>query len=321
VPVTLAQASQNAANAVDRRIIDEFRKSSYLLDRIPIVQAVNPAGGGSTLVYGYRRVITQRAAAFRAINAEYVPSEATTQEYTVGLKPMGGSFQIDRVLARIGPAAANEVTFQLDQLVKATRAHFADQIINGDTAVNANGFDGLSKILTGTSTEFDADAIDWTGVDTQAEALAAARVFNTWLASLDGPPDALLMNKDAIAWLSIFAAFSGQQRSTQDAFGQLLETYRNIPLIDVGTKAGSNDEVIPTVTATGETDIYALRFGEDGFHLVAVTGPLIDTWLPDFTTAGAVKTGEAELGPAAPVLKATRAAGVFRGVQVAAPIP
>ena len=37
---------------------------------------VNPMGGGSTLTYGYHRVITERAAAFRAINAEYVAAEA-----------------------------------------------------------------------------------------------------------------------------------------------------------------------------------------------------------------------------------------------------
>ena len=68
MPVTLAQASLNAAADIDRNIIDEFRKSSFLLDRLPFDQSVNPAGGGSTLVYGYTRQVSQRAAAFRAIN-------------------------------------------------------------------------------------------------------------------------------------------------------------------------------------------------------------------------------------------------------------
>jgi len=35
MPVTLAQASLNAESAIDRNIIDEFRKSSFLLDRMP----------------------------------------------------------------------------------------------------------------------------------------------------------------------------------------------------------------------------------------------------------------------------------------------
>ncbi|MFD0429435.1 hypothetical protein ACFQ60_22430 [Streptomyces zhihengii] len=65
------------------------------------------------------------------------------------------------------------------------------------------------------------------------------------------------------------------------------------------------------------TDIYALRFGLDGFHGVSMAGaPLVQTWLPDFSTSGAVKTGEVELGPAAVVLKRTKAAAVFRNILV-----
>jgi hypothetical protein len=83
MPVTLAQASLNAATAIDHQVIDEFRKSSFILDRLPFDQSVNPAGGGSTLVYGYTRQVSQRAAAFRAINAEYSPTEVTKAQYTV----------------------------------------------------------------------------------------------------------------------------------------------------------------------------------------------------------------------------------------------
>ena len=67
----------------------------------------------------------------------------------------------------------------------------------------------------------------------------------------------------------------------------------------------------------GLTDLYAVRFGLDGFHGVSVPGQLINTWLPDFSTAGAVKTGEVEMGPVAVVLKATKAAAVLRNVKVA----
>jgi len=69
--------------------------------------------------------------------------------------------------------------------------------------------------------------------------------------------------------------------------------------------------------ASGLTDIYAVSFGLDGFHGVAVTGSLVKQWLPDFSTAGAVKTGEVEMGPVAVALKATKAAAVFRNVKVA----
>lgn len=60
-----------------------------------------------------------------------------------------------------------------------------------------------------------------------------------------------------------------------------------------------------------------MRIGLDGFHGVTTTdGQLVKTWLPDFTTAGAVKRGEVELGPVAVALKATKAAAVLRNIKV-----
>ena len=55
----------------------------------------------------------------------------------------------------------------------------------------------------------------------------------------------------------------------------------------------------------------------DGFHGVATTtGHLVRQYLPDFTTPGAVKRGEVELGPVAVALKSTKAAAVFRNIKV-----
>ena len=427
MPVTLAQASLNAASDIDRNIIDEFRKSSFLLDALPFDQSVNPAGGGSTLVYGYTRQTTQRSAAFRAINAEYTPAEVQKAQFTVNLRPLGGSFEIDRVLTGIG--AVSEVGFQLTQLIKATRAYFADQVINGNDAVTTDGFDGLNQALIGSSTEEAGPLLDLTGVNSTATALAAVQRINNWLAKMDGRPSALLMNGTAKSLFSMVAAFSGQLRSAANAFGEEIEYFRGIPLIDLGEKAGSSALVIPSlavgtnevqtlhktgtvsggtfairfqgqttapiaygetaaniitalnllsnvdsgdITATGGpagtsdvvftfadagrydgidvplmvvdgalltgggsyaitettpgggatnpgglTDIYAVRFGLDGFHGVAVPGQLIQTWMPDFTTAGAVKKGEVEMGPVAVVLKASKAAAVLRNVKVA----
>ena len=150
MPVTLAEAALNTQDDVDRLVIDEFRKQSTLLDSLLFHDTVNPMGGGSTLTYGYHRVITERAAAFRAINAEYTPAEAAKDRFTVDLRPLGGAFQIDRVLSDLARGA--ETAFQLEQLAKATRTKFTDELVNGDTAVDPNGFDGLDAALTGTST-------------------------------------------------------------------------------------------------------------------------------------------------------------------------
>mgnify|MGYP001560029233 CR=1 FL=1 len=249
--VTLAQASLNAASDIDRNIIDEFRKSSWLLDNLPFAQSVNPAGGGSTLVYGYTRQTTQRAAAFRAINAEYTPAEVEKAQFTTNLRPLGGAFEIDRVLTGIG--AVSEVSFQLAQVIKAAKAFWADQVINGDSAVDANGFDGLSKALAGSSTEIATGPIlDFSAVNTQILALQVVQRINAWLGKMDGSPHALLMNTTAKSWFSLIAALSGQLKSTVDAFGRPVETFRDIPLVDLGEKAGASTLVVPLYDGTNE---------------------------------------------------------------------
>lgn len=319
MPVTLAQAALGAASDIDRNVIDEFRKSSWIFDHMTFDDVVNPAGGGSTLTYGYQRLVTQPTAAFRAINAEYTPQEATKQEYTVSLKPFGGSFQIDRVLAAI--ARAKEVAFQIEQKAKAARALFNDAVINGDSAVDANSFDGLDKALTGSSTEIAAGSLatagTWSGTFDDAKAFSIMDDIDQLLAALDGPADVILANKRVIAKIRGAARRVGYFTRSEDAFGRVIELYNGVVLIDPGEKPGSTTEVIP-VSGGGLTDIYAVRFGLDGFHGISLSGQApIRQWLPDFTTAGAVKTGEVEM-VAAVALKATKAAAVARDVDLTA---
>lgn len=315
MPVTLAQASLNAASDIDRNVIDEARKSSWLFDNIIFDDVVNPAGGGASLVYGYTRLVTDASAAFRAINAEYTPQESTKAQFTVNLKPFGGSFQIDRVLDAV--AAGRETAFQMAQKIKAAKALFNDALINGDSAVDANSFDGLDKALTGSSTE-DNVGRNWQTVD-EAGAFQIMDDIDSLLALLDGPADAILANAKAIAKIRAAARRAGYFTRSESSFGQPIERYNGVVLIDVGKKAGSSTDVIPVTAGTPDvTDVYAVRLGLDGMHAVSLAGQApLRTWLPDFTRAGAVKTGEVEM-VAAMALKATRAAAVLRDVSVAA---
>lgn len=320
MPVTLAQARLNTQDDLDMMVIDEFRRSSALVDNLVFHDAVNPSGGGSTLTYGYHRVQTPRSAAFRAINTEYTPAEATKVRHTVDLKPLGGSFEIDRVLAQV--AAGAEVAFQMEQLIRATTQKFNDEVINGDTAVDANGFDGLNKALTGSSTEYDPGSVDWTNLD--AGYHSALDHLDTFLSLLDGPATMIMANSRAIAKIVAIARRANQyvERPVDNLTGPMgqpivRQFYGSTLLVDLGDKPGTANPIIPIDPSEGTTDIYAVRVGLDGFHGVSVSGqPLVNTWLPDFSEAGAVKKGEVEMGPVAVALKATKAAAVFRGVKV-----
>jgi hypothetical protein len=319
---------------MDLAVIDEFRKESAILDSLVFDDAVSPAAGGGTLVYGYRRLATQANAAFRALGSEYTPGEVTTTHHTVELKPLGGSFQVDRVTARVGAAATGAVALNLQQKIKATRTKFQDEVINGDTAVDANGFDGLDKALTSSSTEFRAASVtSWVDLDTDERAAwKALDALDEFLGLLDGTPTILVGNKQSMARVRAIVRRSGMY--VRDAVEGLMgpngrpierESYGGVILADAGEKAGSSTQIIPTETrtvgasTTNLTDIYAYRVGLDGFHGASmVGGQLVETFLPDFSTPGAVKTGEVEMGPVAIALRATKAAAVFRNVKVAA---
>lgn len=235
--VTLAQAKLNVQDDLQMGVIDEFRKSSFLLDNMIFDDCVSPTGGGATLTYGYTRLITQPTAAFRAVNAEYNTQEVGKQRYTVDLKVFGGAFNVDRVISNMG-GIVQEVSLQMEQKIKAARALFCDTVINGDSAVDANAFDGLDSALVGSATEFNAGNV----IDLSTAALieqnggAFLLALNKALKKLDGKPSALMGNGNMIATLEYLAKVHGKYQETRDEWGNNVSMYNGIPLVDLGAK-------------------------------------------------------------------------------------
>jgi hypothetical protein len=315
--VSLAQAKLNAQDKVVANVIDEFRKSNFLFDNMIFDDCVSPSGGGSTLTYGYTRVVTQPTAAFRAVNNEFQAQEAQKQRYTTDLKIFGGSFAIDRVISDMS-GIIDEVSFQTNQKVKAAAALFNDTCINGDSAIDADAFDGLEKAITGSSTEYipNANIVLDTSANVTANYMAFLDQLDEFLSGLDGVPSCIAGNTKLISKLRAVARRAGMYSTIENTFNQKIELYGNVPFVDLGTKAGSNAPVVGIDGATGLTSLYAIRLGLDGFHAVSLKGESpVKIWLPDYSTAGAVKTGEVEL-VAAVVLKATKAAGIMRNIKV-----
>ena len=311
--VTLAQAKLNVTDDMQLGIIDEFAKSSFILNNIPFHDCVSPVGGGATLTYGYTRLITQPTAEFRAVNVEYTPNEVQKQRYTTDLKVFGGAFEVDRIIAGMG-GIADEVDLQARQKVKAASALFSDTIINGNSSTDAKVFDGLDVAVTGTDTERTGDVIDLSDSDkVTANATKFVDELDEWLSTMEGT-DALLCNAKLAAKFRAIARRMGMYQVTMNNFGQKVEHFGSIPFVDIGAKAGSNDPIV--AINGGVTSLYAVKFGLDGFHAISMAGQApVNMWLPDFSTAGAVKKGEVEM-VAGCALKSTKAAGVFRNIKV-----
>ena len=220
--ITLAEASKNVQDDLQAGVIDEFRKSSWIMDHITFDDVVSPVGGGATMTYSYARMKTQPTAGFRAINAEYVPHTTEKELFHTTLKVFGGSYQIDRIIANMG-GIASEVELQQSQKIKAANALFNDTFINGDSGVDVNSFDGLEKALAGSSTEFNGT--DGTIIDLSTSAMVTANymsfldMLDEFLTGLDGVPSFIGGNAKLIAKIRACARRAGMYQVTKNDFG------------------------------------------------------------------------------------------------------
>ena len=313
--ITLLDAKVGMADKVDQQVVDMFRRSSLLLDSMVFDNAISPGTGGSTLTYGYIQLKTPATAALRNVGAEYVSKEAKKVKKTTSAVIMGGSFQVDRVLQNTS-GAADELAFQAEQKIKATANYFHDLVINGSTEKGT--FDGLKKLLTGTANELTSTVSLTTSAELDANYNAFLDEMDGFIATLDGTPSLLLMNRDMLVKLRAVARRAGYYERRQDDFGRTVETYAGIPLVDMGKfydGAVSRDVV---ATESGKTAIYAVCLGLDGFHGISPMGDgLIVSYMPDLSAPGAMKTGEVEL-VAGVALKNTLKAAVLKDIAIGA---
>ncbi len=321
--ITLAEAKVGMADKVDQQVVDEFRRDSFLLDRLVFDNAVSPGTGGSTLTYGYVQLLTPSTAARRELNTEYTNNEAKRTKKTADLDIFGGSFKIDRVLQQTS-GAVDEISFQMAQKIKAASNLFHYLVINGSTTTETGytqcKFDGIRKLLSGASTEVSAEAIDLTTVEMIDKYMySLALKINKWLQKMAEKPDMLLMNGDMLAVMQYVGQKMGYYERTKTDFGQEVTTYRGIPMVDAGRYYDGSKEVdcVATDETQGTSSIIGVKIGLDGFHGISPkeTSAIIHSYLPDLNAPGAVKTGEAEL-VAGVVLKNSKMAGILKDIKI-----
>ena len=325
MPITLNEMKVGMSDKIAQQVVDIFLRNSEILQLLPFDNCVSPQGG-STLTYAYVQKKLPSVAAFRALNTEYTAGQATLEKKTADLKIFGGAFELDRVIKQ-AEGRYNNMAFQMQEKILAAISLFHHTLINGDATTNANEFDGLDKMLAGTSTEFGTDGV--IDVSTAAKLRENADEFYEALQNLikKTKADALLMNDSTIGKIETLARVLGYKTETEEAFGKKVVSMDGVRFMDLGKHytvsgdaATANDCVKAGLTrdgGTGLTDIYGVKFDvNDGFHAASLTGNgAIHQYLPDFNAPGAVKKGEVEM-VAACVLKNTKHAGVLRNVKI-----
>lgn len=321
--ITLEEAKVGMADKVDQMVVDEFRRDSFLLDKLVFDDAVSPGTGGSTLTYGYTQLKTPSTAARRDINTEYTNNEAKREKKTADLDIFGGSFKVDRIIQATS-GAVNEIEFQMKQKIKAASNLFHYLVVNGSVAGGKGyvqcKFDGIRKLLAGASTEKSAESIDLTTVENIDKYMYSfALMINKWLQSMAEKPDMLLMNGDMLAVMQYIGQKMGYFSREKNDFGNEVVSYRGIAMVDAGKYYDGTKEIdcVETADDTGLSSMIGLKIGLDAFHGICPTdtSAFIKSYLPDLNAPGAVKTGEAEM-VAGVVLKNTKMSGILNDIKI-----
>lgn len=287
--LTLAEAKVGMADHIDQQIVDTLRRESRLLDLITFDNSVSPGTGGSTLTYGYLQILTPSTAGIRKINAEYTPSEAKKDKKSANCAIMGGSFEIDRVIAQTS-GASDEVAFQIEQKTKAVANMFSYKFINA--VKETDEFDGLNKLLSGTANEVQSAVDLSTATNRNTNYQAGIDELDELEALMDEKPTLWLMNKKTKARYTGIARRAGYLTHGEDAFGRKLDYINGIEVYEVEKyyDGSSSVEIIP------DGDIYGVVLSLTGAHAFSPTGTnMVTKCLPDFKEAKAVHKGDVEL--------------------------
>ena len=286
--VTLAQSALLSRDELQRGVLETFVMESVVLDRIPLMEIQ-----GNSYMYNEEGALP--GIEFRAVNAAYSESTGTVNQKSEKLVILGGDADVDTFIQKTRGNLNDQRAIQDQLKVKAATYKFQDAFINGDTAVDANSFDGLKKRLTGGQVL----AGGTNGIPVVGNGGTDIHTFLDFLDSLIALVPGLTANNGAIFLNNmlrqkILAALRRvniqvqqvgrlpeplwQSAGSNGALGQVnqasLPTYNGIPLVDIGNKADGT-MILPQTetqgTAVDASSIYVVRFGSSEADQ-AVTG-------------------------------------------------
>lgn len=226
---------------------------------------------GNAYRYGVEQTLP--GAGFRALNAAFTESAGVLDPRTDPIVICGGDLDVDRFLIKTnGP---NVRTTHETMKLKALSHKWSDSFINGDSASDANAFDGMKKRITGAQ-------LFANGATAGGDALSIANL-DAAIDAVSGPTH-LLMSKAMRRILTSAAhntGVGGFIAWSIDQFGQQIALYRNLPIL----LADRNEDYYQTLafneanpgggSAVG-TSIYIFSIGDGRVMGIQNGPPMID---------------------------------------------
>jgi hypothetical protein len=253
--LTLVQAAATSRNQLRAGVMRTLVPNSFILDRLNFETIEGNA-------YQYFTDSALPGAEFRAVNASYAESTGSLTSQTEGLVILGGDADVDRYLQITRSDLLDQRATQVEMKARSVAHKFNDTFINGDTAVDANSFNGLKKRLTGT--QLVAAGTNGAAINTDATTRQAFFDMLDDLISRVPNCDVLLTNAGILAKFRSAARRETMAQTNVDNLGRTVDMYNGIPIVDVGNKADGTP-IIPQTetqgTATDAGSVYAAHFG------------------------------------------------------------
>ena len=269
--VTLADHAMQAANE-GKLVLAEI--AYWGLEESQILQTI----GWSTqpqLAVQVTAAKTLPTVGTRKINASFSESTGKFEQKIENKYIFGHNIDVDPVLEKANPG---ERQTQRRMSAKAMAYKFNDMFINGNPA--SDEFKGLKMRVDDINAKgFTDQYIDAGSVNAANRGLlydATERhyffdkISEIIAAIIGGGPDALFMNKKLYLAFESAARREKLLKQTEDMFGRIINTYSNVPLIDIGRDGYQSTTEIITNTetlsgGTEETSVYAVKYGENEY--------------------------------------------------------
>ncbi len=266
--MTLAEAGQVTVDPRLPGVISQLSVSN-VLNRTPFEPVVGRA-------FSYNSEATLPAAAFRAVNAGYTESTGTFATATENIVILGGEYVVDRFLERTSAGTvASLVLAQQDQKARSVAAKWGDTFFNGDTAVDANSFNGLKKRVTGG--QVLSSGVNGAAMNTDAATRLAFLDRMDALVGLVPGCNAIYASRQVIAMLrTVFRNVTINNYTVDTLTGAPVEvpTWQGIPVLDAGLRADQTQIIAQNETvgtATNTSSIYAVNYS-DSLNTPGVVG-------------------------------------------------
>jgi hypothetical protein len=249
MPLLRADAERLSNNHLVSGVIEEIIKRDAIYALLPFVGVNNKA-------YVYNREGTLPTINFYDVNEAIGEGAPTNSQVTVTLKILAHNVDVDKFLAGTMNDTNSQVAEALAGAAKAVDMKFRDVLVNGDSAVETKGFDGLKKLTP-------------VGQTMYAGANGGALTFSMLDELIDmvpHRPDALVMRYGTYRALKALMRTAGgmvpEQLKLRD-FDGTVPAYEGIPVILSEYLPGDEDRG----SATDTCSIYAARFNTtDGIH-------------------------------------------------------